>query len=589
LRLGEQFRYLFSGSPPDARYADENFPNVRHLKIPGWTDMELADLRAKAPAIDTAIKRGGDRLKDLALVPFNTRLLADLITGGVDADALGDVGSQVELLAMYWSRRVESHGSGAEVCLKAAVAEMVNGRVLQASKVETARHDPAALNALLGDNVLITLRNERYVAFRHHILFDYGASRLFIDPANLSVTNELLKTDQSLGLMLAPALSFTLQELWAHGGRGRRPFWKAVIQFAGTSDTNPIARSVAARVACELPEKSEDIEGFKDLFAATSANRELAFRAFSHIVGALTVRIEDKLRVHFRPWCYIAAEASAHIEKVIWPLRTILFQLIGKAADADEIALLGRASRSLLNFALTDTRAASQIAAAAVGFVADTYTSDPAASAAMIRRLMAPERLRDHAHEDMPWLTRKVGVIAASDPDLTIEIYKVVFGYSVNDTSVTAMGSSQIMPLMSNRQQDYNMSRWALKEAFPKFLRSQPLAAVKAMVFAIEGNVAIKHQIATETKEATLHTLAGDARFIDDGSHVWAWNPDESHEGNAGGLMKAFTARLNEAPESEAQQIVREVIGVNRLAIFWARMFMIGAKRPDELGAMLWP
>jgi hypothetical protein len=294
LRLGDQFRKLFQGTPPDSRYTDPTFSSVRHLNIPSWTVEELAELLTKAPAIATAIERGGRRLEELALIPFNTRLLADLLTDGMAADAFGDVGSQVELLGLYWGHRVASHGPGAELCLKSAVAEMVTGRILRARRLETAEHDPAAFQNLLHENVLVTLASNRYVAFRHHILFDYAASRLFIDPSNLAETSELLRADQSLGLMLAPALSFALQDLWVHSAGGRRDFWQAIIQFAGSSGANPIARSIAARVACELPQTSEDMSGLGGLFTQSVPESALAFKAFAHIVGALTVRIEDK-------------------------------------------------------------------------------------------------------------------------------------------------------------------------------------------------------------------------------------------------------------------------------------------------------
>jgi hypothetical protein len=67
------------------------------------------------------------------LVPFNTRLLADLISGGLPPEDFGEVSSQVELLQLYWQRRVERHGTAAELCLRRAVAEMVDGRALRAN------------------------------------------------------------------------------------------------------------------------------------------------------------------------------------------------------------------------------------------------------------------------------------------------------------------------------------------------------------------------------------------------------------------------------------------------------------------------
>jgi hypothetical protein len=153
LRLGEQFRKLFQGVPPDPAFADREFAGVRHVHVPCWTDDELAELLERAPALSTAVWRGGERLRDLALVPFNTRLLADLINGGVAAEALGEVGTQIELLAMYWRHRVQGHGHGAEVCLKSAVAQMVANRSLQARRIETAEADPTASDNLTGGSV----------------------------------------------------------------------------------------------------------------------------------------------------------------------------------------------------------------------------------------------------------------------------------------------------------------------------------------------------------------------------------------------------------------------------------------------------
>jgi transposase len=120
-----------------------------------------------------------------------------------------------------------------------------------------------------------------------------AASRVFIDPADVAATGALLRRDRGLGLMLAPALSYALQDLWVRGQNGRAQFWLAVVHFAGDSASDPIARSVAARSACELPGAPDDMQGFVALFSGPPARQALAFRAFSHVVGALTVRLED--------------------------------------------------------------------------------------------------------------------------------------------------------------------------------------------------------------------------------------------------------------------------------------------------------
>jgi len=241
LRLGEQFRHLFRGAPPDNQFADESFRDVRHIQVPPWTTDELNEFLKLAPQVATAIEKGGRSLYDLALVPFNTRLLADLISGGLPPEDFGEVSSQVELLQLYWQRRVERHGTAAELCLRRAVAEMVDGRALRANKLDAAGSDPAAFDALLRENVLVPLPGDRHVAFRHHILFDYAASRVYLDPDDISKTAALLASNSDLGLMLAPALAFALQSLWNTSGNGRASFWSAIVTIAGTAASDPIA------------------------------------------------------------------------------------------------------------------------------------------------------------------------------------------------------------------------------------------------------------------------------------------------------------------------------------------------------------
>ena len=61
--------------------------------------------RLVAPACAGPCFRGA-RLRALALVPFNTRLLADLVTDGLDPTTLTQLTTQVQLLDLYWRYRV---------------------------------------------------------------------------------------------------------------------------------------------------------------------------------------------------------------------------------------------------------------------------------------------------------------------------------------------------------------------------------------------------------------------------------------------------------------------------------------------------
>ena len=588
LRLGEEFRSLFQGAPPSSDYVDTSFPDVRHLLIPPWTEHELADLLRRAPALETAITKGGERLRQLALVPFNTRLLADLISTSIKPENFGGVGSQVQLLALYWRHRVSKLGAGAELCLAAAVEQMIVARALRAERLVSAKPDPKAFDELMRENVLVPVSGNRFVSFRHHILFDYAASRVYLDPSNVEATSDILKRDKGLGLLLGSALVFALQELWVTPGNGRSAFWDAVIEFAGNADCDPVARSVAARTAGELPAQRGDFGSLVAALGLAGEKQTRAVTAISSIVGALSVRIEDKQPLSLDAWCELAAGLSQHVNQAVWSLRTLLFLMVERAQTPEQRIELGVAARALFKHAIGNPSLAN-LMSSAVGFVADTYATDATASRELLRMIFNPERFEQYAHAEVPWLARKLEPIAAVDPVFVAEIYSKSFAAEITDTSKTSMGSSQILPMSSNRRQDYQHAQWQLKEYFPTFLAEHPDDAVTALIDVIAGFVAREHPPGGGMDTWTFDVNGQEATLVEDWSNIWAWNPDDEHGDNELLILKAFVKMLRAASPDDAIHLAKSVAERNQQAVVWSRLFIAGAARADVLGRVLWP
>lgn len=588
LRMGERFKELFAGKPPSPSFADPAFGSVRHISVPQWDEDELRQIEEQIPPIKTAFARGGSRLRALAAVPFNTRLLADLLTSGVAADAFGDVTTQVGLLGLYWSKRVTQHGPASELCLREVVSQMVAIRGLRADRLTVAAINAAGFQSLLAESVLITVADERYVAFRHHILFDYAASRVYLNAADADRTARLLKSESALGLMLGPALVFGLQSVWSVDAQERCGFWNAVIRFVGDSDCDPIIRSVAARVGCELPSDGPDFDG---LLSRLGNQDQMAGAAktIPHLVGSLSVRIEDKNLFPVAAWCYFAEKLSGCISQTAWPLRTLLFLLIGKQSTANEYTSLGIAARRLLAFGLAEERGTALVNAA-IGFVGDTYSTDQAGSKALLQQLFEPKRFDKHGHEDIPWLTRKVAQIAEFDQSFVVSIYANVFAGKITDQSETSLGNSRILPLISNRRQDYEMAQWSLAEYFPIFLKQFPRAASIALVEAMKGYVDREHKIRDGARAVTISINGQDARLVEDWSYIWAHDPeDQQHGDNALRLAVSFVQQMSVATDADIVAAAKEIIARNSLGILWARLMYIGARRIGVLGEILWP
>lgn len=589
LRMGEQFKHLFSGSPPNMKFSETAFPGVVHIQVPPWTDDEFTGLLKSAPILAKAIETGDGRLRELAQVPFNTRLMADLISGGLTPTDFGEIKSQVQLLELYWNHRVVKHGTGAELCIEAAVKQMIESRVLRARKLDAARPDSSAFDALLHENVLVPLKQEQFVAFRHHILFDYAVSRVYLRADELTQAADLMRHGDALGLMLALALAFTLQQLWIDPEDGHRPFWDAIARFSGDPACDPVARSVAARTASELPRLQSDAI---DLLAGLSMEGEpktLSVTAFSHVVGALVVRFEDKQSVPFDPWCELAEQASKYLSETAWTLRTLLYALYERISSDTHRMQLGRVARKLLDFSLGPSISSTHMTVSAIEFVATTYASDVDASCKLLRRLFESEHFQDHADQEIPWLTRRLKPISEADPDFVAEIYSRAFAETISDDSVTSFSQSQILRLSSNRRQDYESALWSLKRFFPSFLKEHPLYAVRALIGAIAGFIRRKHPIRQDAHVWTIPIPTGKVRLQEDHSYVLAWDINHGHGDNAYGLIKAFINHLEAVEAQIARAMVKEIIERNELGVLWSCTLMASSKRADIVGDLLWP
>ncbi|RBJ62954.1 hypothetical protein C3L29_041775, partial [Pseudomonas sp. MWU12-2534b] len=129
--MGIRFRELFAGRPANADYLDAAFQTVKHLLVPPWSEEEFNQVLNQAPELRTALDGAPTKLRQLALVPFNTRLIGELLHTGMGAEAFRELANQAGLLRMYWEHRVTPLGSRADACLHLVVKEMVDGRSLR--------------------------------------------------------------------------------------------------------------------------------------------------------------------------------------------------------------------------------------------------------------------------------------------------------------------------------------------------------------------------------------------------------------------------------------------------------------------------
>jgi hypothetical protein len=584
LRMGVRFRELFKGRPAHANFQDSTFSMVRHLAVPSWSPEEFQRVLDQAPHLRRALAGVPVKLQQLAMVPFNTRLIGELLNLGMSADAFVHLASQAGLLRLYWDYRITPLGVGADGCLLRVVSSMVDGRALRTPTTLIAASDPEALNSLLHHGVLARVENDRYVQFRHHLIFDYAASRLLMDVDGLvSGAKEYLR-GETVGLMLAPALGFLLQELWS-SENSRERFWTAVERILGNAKGDPIFRSVAGRLSAELPETLQDVHA---IAVHTAARREHAAMALQHVVAALAVRVEDAPELNLSPWAALAGELAACVPDIPYALGSLLHVLIITARLPQTGDAVGLGARALLRFALEPD---SKVAASTViPRVVSTYTTNPAESQALLAQIFLPARAATHNWDDVPALCREIATLVDSDPDFAAEVYGWTFTGSVTESVTTSIGGSrsQILSLSSNSVQDYGMALYSLAEFYPKFLKAHPEPATRALIAAVQGFIRREHR--SEDQNSVSRTIEGVAfQLIADNSHVWAHEPDRSYGHDGEALMVKFLGAFVELSEVEAHAVAAQIARNSSWGFVWSRLFLAAVRRGDSCVDSLWP
>ena len=584
LRMGQQFRALFRGAPPVRDLAEPGFGAVRHIRIPEWSATEFAAVRGQSRQLDAALVGASDRLLDLARIPFNTRLITELVSDASLQAKLADVATQAQLLRLYWDNRVTSHGVPALGCLHRVVSAMVESRALRASTIKVAETDPAAVDALCREGVLIRVEDDRWVQFRHHLLFDYSAAQLLFEPSDIVSGARRFPKEGALGLMLAPALTFLLQEIWSTETNHAR-FWTAIANLVSDSSGDPIIRSAAGRQSAEYPKVAADT-----LFLAEriAGGDDKTITALNHIAGAVAVRLEDEDDVTLKPWVPLIGALAPSVDRIANVLRFMVMLVLEKTSSPIVTEDIGRAARALLAHGLSLTEV-NNLVVTVIPFVVDTYVTDAAASRELLGRVFERERMLDHGWEEVPAVCRKIAALSVVDPAFAAAVYAATFSFSVTDDRKTRMGSSQILALSSNARQDYGMAYYALNEHIETFLRDSPTLATAAILQAVEGFVARAHPVEPEVHPIEL--IIGDQAVTlrPDRSFIWAHDIEAQYRQDAEVLIAKFYRHLKSVDEPRAIDLARYTTAHTSTAVVWGRLFMAATERGDGLIDYLWP
>ena len=605
LRHAAEVRPLFSGST-ETGFQDEEFMGICHVKVPRLSNDELSQVRSQSGDMNSLIQSAAPELSKLLRVPFNLRLLAELLGGGATVCELHPIKTQLDLLDRYWSYRVvreDAYADDRETILRKTCESMVKARTLRIDRADIAdaQFGPH-INDLLSNELLIEWRQDRYViAFAHHVLFDYAVARLLLRGTPENFVRRLIK-DPELALVIRPSLVFHFRHLWLVDS-DHELFWKVVLEIMNVNEIPEIGKLIGPSVVAESASQLSDLETLCLALEEPITEKETAAEGvLKHIVGALTAETTEQVPLvgpDAGPWCKLLERVSRNLRPFIaYSVRSLLSAISENperfTRDSGQRADAGKSARRLLEFAWSQVPRDGQLVIFALQSMCRTFESDPSASTNLMKRCLEPEHLSKHGFEEMFWVAQEVKRLIRLDPSLCEQIYLAAFSHEEESNEETSIGSSRILRLTSTRRQDFDMATYELAKVFPEFLRSAPENAIRALVSVVNNYVVQHHSAPISDEQTKKFDFDGlDARICTDSSGSWDQADIYQHDDPVK-MLDAFERYLEELSGQQGsidniREHLRLIIAENRTAVLWRRVLQVASKHPNTLGRVILP
>lgn len=589
LRNGRRYRQSFAGVPADAAHADATLGAVRHFRVPRLTDADLAAAGNWSPEIAGLLASATPSLAELLHNMFNLSLAAELMAGGADPSEFAGIRTQSALIDTYEDVRMPT--TGMTLAAAEAVVAMASSRRLAIRKVDVRHPD---LDEVIQSGVLTAAGD--LVSFAHHVLFDHVAGRFHLawhDPSRL-ITQ--LEGDTSAALLLAPALRFAVERIWRVDTHGKPQSWRFVCGIFSATKVDAVLGNVALRIVSENVDRVEDLSGLVARIEAAPDNPTI-----DSLLGRLSrfVVMDIEAARFVTPeraiaWASLAERLGGSGRVSMVDPARVLLQALFDHADLVDPALLtifGRAARAMLEFAWSKSPALQTTGDIAIRFVGKSFASDPSASRALLDRILREPHFSENADREAHWLAEQILPIARADPSFAAEVYSGLYGQMITDTATTALGGrrSRIMPLSSNRQQDYEHSRWYLGKSVGEFLVISPEHGTRAVIDAVIGKARTRgYGEPSEPDVVDLGSLKIEFRGNDVDLNAW----DEKDEGappQDDDLLARFVAFLRTCHVASFGVCVAAASRDYATASVWTRILGVASERVAEVGTLIWP
>jgi hypothetical protein len=574
LRQSEVLRQLFSFT-----FSDGPGRAFTEVTVTPFTQAHISEVLSQVPQLEVLLRKSSPSFLDLLSNPFNLHLAVRLLQGGTSAEELSVLQSQVQLLDKYWRFRIERPEDGLErkALLRRILQVMIERRVLSVSEHDAYVEGPGrCLIVLQSDEVLKQSVTGR-VSFYHNIFFDYSSARLLLDEETVL---SFVTQDASRTIFFRPTLSYFFHHVWF---KDRELFWKLAFSFLGSRELPERAQIVPAVTVYEAAVTEDDVS---PLTSGTSPAATSGVAALLRAVQALGGLQSG----HRALWLSVLAKLADRAELLFVNEIVALINIASETASATEEPVIGQAARRLLRWMwglahIIGTERASELAdmgaARLLPIVVKFFAHDPSSTKQLILDMLGRFGSPASGPSEAFRLAYQIKGVIKNDPPLATEIYRRTFAHTEVSRETTSVGGSVVMPLISNRQQDFSLALYALGTGFQAFLDGAPIEAAKAAAQSVNAEIEARHPYGTnrEIEEFRFQYAGRDAAYRTDCSEIWDGGARQMES------LKLLDSALDYAAKrllepnggEDGRQMIRAIAFTTATAVLWKRLLEVSA------------
>ena len=602
LMHGQRFRRLFAGSPTIADYSDPEFPSVRHFLIPQLTKEEIHQALQCSTPLNKAFHNGRPAFRDLLCSPFNLYLLAGVLHTRPDAN-LTNLSNTVGLLDEFWDARIcdpPREKGTRESALETVLEAMMQCHTMSLSMHLVSDQARDGVEQLLSLDVLRPTKQRCSQVFEfslsHHYLFDYAIARLILGGGIGAQFLDVVANANENILLFAPSIRLALRMAWEINPQPHSDFWTTALHIAECSNLGTFLRRLPTDIAAEsLIHRAEADHLINALKSNNKTDIENVRFIAMHCIASIVASDHRTIGDAAPEWTSVIREfAETDISGLSGPIRIAVNKWLEqpKQPTKNQLTDLGQTSRLLLQHGLQAPATSSDVSVGLKGTVR-TYETNPEKSHALLQTVLDPNRISRWGYEELFPLATQFDHLLTNCPNILADLYRVAYCTPLpSRDEITQLGNSRIIPLSSNKRQDFETFQYYLENRFARFVTAYPTIACTALFTSLHCWLRNNHEFRAERSVPFIWN-GNQTKFFSDYSLIW-WDVEkDSHYESGTQLLNQFVEALvliaREERDTDLDQILSLVAFEGQLACLWIALTRAGTQQPTSLGRKLLP